>query len=146
MGDQADQIDAETRKEALFILNARLADIRELKQEQWRYGYTALIALTGLLASVRVPIFAPDLRYRLLVIAGCIGVVALWWNVQRATERALDRSRAARDSARKLLTEPVQSTHLPDLPRPDDLRTVARMLTWAIGGEAVFVIIAAWAR
>jgi len=132
-------MDVETRKELFFVLEARTTDIREWKQEQWRYGYTALVALAGLIASVRVPSVAPTCSYKLLVILGALGVAAIWWIANHATENALKRTRQGVARAYELLAPAVLAT------RPDGMRqnqTVPRTLSVAVFGLAAFAIAA----
>jgi hypothetical protein len=136
-------MDEETRKEVLFVLDARLNDIREWKQEQWRYAYTAMIALTGLFATLRVPATPPSLPYRWLVVAACCAIAAFWLYANESTERALERSREGARNAWALLQPVVLAT------RPGGKRNNAIVpvsLRLAVLGEAAFVIAAAWAR
>jgi hypothetical protein len=123
-------------RELIFIQGARLEDIRELKRYQWQSTYYSVLAVGGLVALSRLTM--PGWPYRLALMVGCALVVVAWQLINNAIERALARSRAARDKVYDLFTPQVRRTRITD---PADRMEIYRVLRIVVIGSATIAAI-----
>jgi hypothetical protein len=134
-------IDKNTHDELMFIQEARLEDIRELKRYQWQSSYYAILAQGGLIALVH---FAkePNLYYRISIAGACFLIFVAWLMINNAIERSLARSRKARDHVYDLFGQIVKDTRITD---PADRMQIYRVLRMVIFGAVVITAISIFA-
>lgn len=122
----------DAHKDVLFILDARLEDVRELKRYQWQSSYYAVLAIGGLIALSRLASQMNGL-YRLALLFACLLTFAAWWLINRAIERDLARSRSLRKLGYEMLSDEVKKILDPD---PVDRGGIYRVLRFVVAGAS----------
>lgn len=136
-------MDENTHKELLFIQDARLEDIRELKRYQWQSTYYAILAHGGLIALSHLGSNPHGTPYNLALFAASFCIFVAWVMINRAIERALSRSRQARDAVYELFSQTTQGTRITETV---DRAQIYRVLGVIVFGSFILTAIAIFSR
>ncbi len=136
---KATSLDDAQRTELIFVMGARIQDVREWKEERWRYFYFSIIAIFTMTATTRIPGASISPIYKAMVCAAVVLILLAWRQSHRATEVSLSRAREALENMHKLLSSAVEGTRSK---RPKQTNAVPLFMMLLVYSSSVFALVA----
>ncbi|MBI1330164.1 MAG: hypothetical protein GC166_09710 [Alphaproteobacteria bacterium] len=132
----------QAHQQLIFMQDARLSDIREYKHYQWQSTYYAIIMQASILALSRFSGNHKPWFYTVFLVLGVVAIFFAWHVINKVFERALQRSRAARNEGYLLFDAVVQATRTPKAaegPLGEELSDIYTVFVWVMIGSTLLI-------